>query len=603
MDGLGSLLSLIPLVVLVGLVAAVVYGIRSVTRRRRDFAEIDPGIGTVRRLYFYVVSFVALMMAANGVVLIATAAMETLFGGEILSPSNEGVAWGLALTIVGLPLWASHWRIVGKHVKDLPVETRSVVRKAYIYVVLAVATGIAVATSVTVVRWTFGGQSFNGYPWAAFVVWCGVWAFHWRLESKEGQTTPETRAVRRLYLYLVAAVMLVVAASGIGVLIGTVLGEAYDSLTSVPVLDRSGLWGASTKTSLALALVAAPVWAAHWLYFARHDYASLLRQIYLYPFAMLGSIVTVLTALGIVIYGALEWTLGVPDDGSAAAHFDFLPAALASLIVGGGVLAYHWLAAESEAETPTPEPQRARRFYPYALAALGLGALAVGIATLVGAAMGMIVDSGRQVVSEGEVGRRAIALSVTLLLLGTPLWGYYWARIQRRVKAGDTRQRSGLPRRIVIFGVLGAGMLALLGSVSYLVFVFFRDLLDGDLSQFLRESKESIAVIAPAAIFLPYYWMVYREDRREAATGAEEEARKQKTVTVLVTESGTAFLRELEAALGYGVSPLRWADADASQPELSAAELRELAQQISDAPGDNVLVVPDEMGVRVLSYS
>ncbi len=155
-----------------------------------------------------------------------------------------------------------------------------------------------------------------------------------------------------------------------------------------------------------------------------------------------------------------------------------------------------------------------------------------------------------------------------------------------------------------MFGVLGAGMLALLGSLSFLLFVSFRERLDGDIADVIGDARGAIAVIVPALVFLPYHWMVNREDRRLAPGGAmrQLEARRRKSVTVLVGEEGAAFLEELEAALGYRVSPLHWADPEAGQPEISLEDLQALAQRISDAEGANVLLVPEAGGLRVLSY-
>ena len=51
-------------VIFVGVIAAMVYGLVSITRR--STTSVDPGIGTVRRFYFYSVAFVAVMLAANG---------------------------------------------------------------------------------------------------------------------------------------------------------------------------------------------------------------------------------------------------------------------------------------------------------------------------------------------------------------------------------------------------------------------------------------------------------------------------------------------------------------------------------------------------------
>ena len=597
---------LIQLIFFAAIVAAVVYGIRAITRHSRDFPETDPGIGTVRRLYFYVVSFVALMMTSNGIIQTARFVLDASLGGDVISPSRVGLAIGLSLTIVGLPLWAVHWRIIGRLVSELPVETRSILRKIYIYAVLAVAAGIAIGAAVDVLQWIFGGQSFKGYPWAALVVMSAVWAFHWRLESQEGQSTPQTRAVRRLYIYLMAAGTLATAALGLGQIVHTFLREAYSGLTSVSVLapSKPTLWGTPTRDALALLLVAGPVWVAHWLYFARRDYESTLRQLYLFAFALLGSVATALTALGIMLYGVLEWTIGVPDDESAAAHFRFLPGAMASLIIGGIVLAYHWMAAEGEAKSPTLEMKGARRSYPYVLTAVGLVVLVVGIATLVNTALGIFVESGRTTIAGRELWKNGVALGITLVVLGTPIWAYFWGTIQRSVSAGDLEERTHIARRIFTFAILGAGMLALLGSISFLVFVFLRELLDGRLSEVLREAKVSISIIVPVAIFLPYYWMVYKEDRRAApAAEVDEQPRKRKAVTALVNEEGMGLLRALEAVLGYSIDRLEWADPDAGLPELSEAGLRELAQRISGASGPNVLLVPEAGRLRVLSYN
>ena len=598
------LFTVVPLLVLLALIGGVVFGIMAITRRR-GLADADPGIGTVRRLYFYIVSFVALMMAAAGVALILQFILDTLFGGDLLSPtpSRRTLATGLSLAVVGLPLWALHWRIIGKQLRELPVETRSAVRKVYIYIAMAVSVGFVVGGAIAVIRWALGGTgSFNGAPWAQLVVWGAVWAFHWRLEAEEGQPTPETRAVRRLYLYLVSAVMLVTAAVGIGLVIHVILRGAYESLASVSVLSKSGLWQTSTKQAVSMALVASSVWAGHWLYFARRDYQSTLRQLYVYALAVFGGISTVLSALGIMLYGSLVWALGVPEDELASAHFRFLPGALASLIVGGGILAYHASVAREEAGSAALAMVGGRRSYPYALTALGLGTLSVGIVILVSTALTMLVESGSTIISGRDVWRNWVLASVTLGVLGGPLWWYYWASVQSRVNAGDIEEQTSLSRRVLTFGVLGAGMLALLVSVSVVVFVFLRELLDGDLSIVLREAKGAIAVIVPAAIFLPHYWMVYRADRREAPGPEAAVKYQRKVVTALVTDDGTAFAKELETVLGYPVGPLHWADSEGRQPELSDTGYRDLAQRISDAEGVNVLLVPDGVDFRVLSY-
>ena len=172
------------------------------------------------------------------------------------------------------------------------------------------------------------------------------------------------------------------------------------------------------------------------------------------------------------------------------------------------------------------------------------------------------------------------------------------------MRDGDAAERITLVRRVFLFAALGAGVLALLGSVSYLIFVFLRDALEADLSlAVLREAKIAIGIIVPAVVFLPYYWLVYRQDRlAEPEAAAPPAALRRKDVTVVAIEGGGALVRNLEAALGYRVTVLERADPGIGLPELSDVEYQALAQRISDAAGQNVLLVPDLVEVRVLSY-
>ena len=602
---MGDIISaFVSLAVVLGVIGSVVYGLTALARRGRGLEGADPGIGTVRRLYFYIVSFVALMMASNGITLVTAFALDSV-SGDSLARSTIGLASGLSLTLVGLPLWAFHWRIIGRQVRSLPVETRSILRKVYMYLVLGVSVGLAVGGAVGVLETIFGVQRFRGWHLAAIIVFGAVWAFHWRIETLEGQRTPETLAVRRLYLYLTSAVMLVMASAGVARVVHAILLQAYEVITPVSVLHsgESGLWRDPVREALAVAVIAGAVWAGHWLYLARRDVGSVLRQLYVYGLAVFGGIVTLLTAIGIIIYGTLVWLVGVPDDVFASAHFRFVPATLATLIVGSAVLVHHWLVAAEDVRSEDIQAHDVRRSYAYVLAGIGLVALSAAIFTLVATVIGVVAETGRPLIAGEDLWQNRLALAFTLGILGGPLWWGFWRSAQRRAVVEGAAERSALVRRIFTFAVLGAGMLALLGGVSSLVFTFLRELLDGDLSDVLRDAKFSIAAIAPAAVFLPYQWMVYREDRRLVGDAQGLEApRKRKAVTVLVSESGTEFLRELESVLGYRVSPLRWADPEAGQLEVSGIELRELAVRISDAPGANVLVIPEGTGVRVLSY-
>ena len=589
---------------LIAVIGAIVYAIVQRRRGHDSLEPVDPGIGTVRRLYFYAVSFVALMVAANGLVQIERYVLEGIFGGDVLSPSRSGLAIGISLALVGLPIWGFHWRLVLRYVRELPVEARSIVRKLYLYVVLGVSAGLFIHASVSALQWVLGSKEFTGYPWAAITIWAGVWVYHWRLESTEGQSTVETLAIRRLYVYIVSLATLVMLAVGGGRIVHIILREGYESLVTLPVLvpTQAGLWQDAMKTSLAVLLIGGAGWWAHWHYFASRELRSVLRQIYLYIFAVLGGFVTTLVSSGVILFGVLVWLIGVPDDDAASAHFRFLPGAVASLSVGVGLWLYHWMVVQREVDVSPLGERSSRRAYAYIVAALGLGALAVGVGVVVTNAVAIFVDSARDVVAGPDFWRNRVVLFITLAAVGVPAWGYYWRSAQLRVQEEGAEERASLARRIFIFGVLTVGALTLLGSGSFLLFVFLRDALEGELAlTSLRDAKNGIGVAAAVAVFLPYYWLIYRQDRR-AEPEVIEPAARRKGVSVLVGPGGEAFVRGLEAALGYEVSTLRWADTDADPPDLYEDEYEEIAQRVADAAGSNVLLVADGTEFRVLSY-
>lgn len=596
-----------PTLIFLILVIAVVYAIVS-RRRREGTPEADPGMGTIRRLYFYIVSFVALMMAATGATLIIQFVLEELFGSQRLTQSNTPLAIGASLLIVGLPLWIVHWIIVQRRVREMPVEHRSLLRKAYIYLGMGVSVGFVIAGSLGLLEWAFREDTFSGFAWGAIIVWGAVWAFHWRIEEAEGQATIETRGIRRFYLYLASLVVLAIAAVGFGQVIRIILLEGYESLVSTTVLlpgeSESGLWRAPMRSSLSLALVGSAVWAGHWLYMARKDYGSVLRQVYLYIFAILGGAISILVSLGLIINGVLAWLIGASIDEATQTYFRFLPGSLALLSIGLGLWAYHWTTVQKEAEVSPQEAEGVRRAYAYILSALGMGTLVVAIGVLVNTAFAVISEGSRELIAGRDIWRAPIALSITLGILGAPLWGYYWRSIQQRVGTIGAEEQESLTRRVYIFAALGIGALALLGSASTLLFFFLRDLLGDGLSlDTLRDAKPAIDIIVAVAIFLPYHWLVYRQDRQaapEAAAPVERVTRKE--VSVLVGEDGNAFVQSLEAALGYRVIALRWADPDATLTQLEEVQFQELAQRVTAATGYSVLLVPDGTTVRVLSY-
>lgn len=594
---------LLELLVLVVVLAAIVTAVVAWRRREGLEPEAEQGIGTVRRLYFYFGTFAYMMVASVGVVLVGRYVLDELFGPPVLARDVTLVALGVALALIWTPVWAWHRLRVQRLLEEEPTEQRSVLRKVSVYLTLGVTAALAVHGSVELLRWLFGARSFGGYPVAALVVWSGLWVFTWNAESREGQPTDDTRSVRRLYLYATSAYSLAMLATGAAVVLYIIFREAYEGVVSLPVLlqGEESLWGDVMKGSLAVALVGAGVWSAHWLIFARVDAGADLRQFYLYTLAILGGVVTALSAAGIILFGLLQWGMGTPEETSAGAHFRLVPGALAPLLVGLLLWTYHWATVQQERAAVGQLPA-ARRVYRYIMTALGLGALAGAVIALVPTVIGIAVTSAREVLVGADWWRDQIVLVLTLGLLGAPVWGYHWYVAQRAAGQEGAQERHSLPRRLLIFGVLGTGALAFLGSVSHLLFVFLDAMLEDTLSlTLLRDAKWSMGTLVAAALFTPYHWFILQEDRQVPEPVPPRPAAR-KAVTLLIADDGRALAEQLEAALGAKLRVLHRADPGVGLPELSAEDIARLDQRIAQAPGSRVLLVADARGVEVYSY-
>ena len=598
----GLLRTLIPLLVIGGIIAAVV-----VLLRRRSGAEDEPGIGTLRRLYYYGLSFVALMFSASGAVMLVDYVADSFAGPQILSRGETQLAMGLAITLVGTPIWLFHWWLAHKAVRRFPSETRAFGRKVYLLLVLAVSAALVAFGLVSLLRWLLGGDSFNGLHLAFPLVWGAVWGFHWHVETQEVPRTGAGDSIRRVYVYGTSLYGLVMLLVGLGIILRHLAGQVYDALFATQVLlpGQGALWNGATQHALALFLVGGVFWWWHWHRVSRGDVDSVLRQVYLHLFAILGGAATVVVTLSILLFRILQLVLGEADAAGVAEQFRFLPAALAALISGGALWGYHWAVVRQEAAAGGVESQAARQVYRYLLAALGLGTLAAGLVILFGVVLGVIVPQSGQELLRADWWRNPLASAVTLLLVGAPLWGFYWSGLQRDAGAGLV-ERSGLSRRIFIYLVLGVAVIAALGNLSALLFMFLRDLLEGELSaQLVQDAKWSIGALLTAGAVSVYYWLVLREDRKAMPLPAAPSTGAlpvRKVVIALATEAARPLVRRLEAQLGIPVRLWQRLDPDAEVPTLTDEELRVTQERIAEAPGDRVLLTIDASGVRVVPY-
>ena len=570
---------------------------------RRRPAGRDRGIGTPRRFYFYSISFIALMLLVGGVTMVLMSLLDELFGEPVVRDATTRLATGLALTIVGLPLWAFHWRFAQRSTVAHPAERRSILRKLYLYVTLGVALGFLASGAYQAIEWVLGVGDFPTFSWAAVLVWALVWAYHWWTASLETpETTLETLGIRRLYLYLASALGVSMLAGGLGFLLHVVLLEGYSAAFEASVVGSGGggLWRDTARTALSVAVVGGAIWWAHWAVFAAADRGSALRWIYVFAACIGGGVITALVGLGVALDTLLTWILGASSD-PAGSHFRAAPDGLAALAVGVAMWVYFRRAMTIE--SAGHDAPHVARTYDLLIAGIGLFALSIAAVSILDTFLKLLAETSPVVVGGDADWRIQVSTTLTTLAIGAPAWWIHWRRIQSAAHENPEAERTALPRKLFVMGVLCLGLLALVGGATSTLFIFLRDLLDVDLSaNTLRDLATGLAVFLTTLLIIPYHWVIYRQDRELEPDTPEPPLHAAKSITLLTAEDASELLAQVEAALGRPVNEVHWADPDAFVPSLDAERLGRLVEEVASAPGSNVILIPDASGLRVVSH-
>ena len=226
--------------------------------------------------------------------------------------------------VAGLFLWLGTWIPLQRGLArgpDVEIESRSIVRKFAIYLVVFVA-ALAVLIAATFIFASIGRrllgdpvvEQFNslwhelGFPVITAVVFGTLWLFHRRVvESEAVRETEVVRAatIRRLYTYLIAAIGLAMAAIGAAGAIG-VMGSQ--------VIGMNTHSKGETATYISLLLVGLPAWGFHWrqaqLRLDDDERRSVQRRGYLY-LVVLGGVLGALAFGSAALYRLLNATLAM----------------------------------------------------------------------------------------------------------------------------------------------------------------------------------------------------------------------------------------------------------------------------------------------------
>ncbi|MBT3312974.1 MAG: hypothetical protein HN390_00015 [Anaerolineae bacterium] len=317
---------------------------------KKDWLEVSnkAALTLTRRIYRYIWVLYSLVMAIAGVNQILRYIFSLASIGGVYE--NALFANGLALTLVGIPLWVWAWKVVQDSLSD-PAEKASLLRLGILYF-FSLAGVIFVLSTTGIVINEFFQMLFDRNTFAAFFIAIdeplaiaiplgAVWAYygHWLQRDLAAlPSAPRRAALHRFYYYILSAIGLVTAFIGLSMLLAFIVDAAL--ATSVYKSNR-------LAESLATLFVGLPLWLFTWQPMqakalsddedAEQARRSIIRKIYLY-LAIFAGVVGGMVAAVQLISLLFEALLGsLPNNFTR----DLLNS-LQMLILFGGLLTYHW---------------------------------------------------------------------------------------------------------------------------------------------------------------------------------------------------------------------------------------------------------------------
>tara|TARA_B100001750_G_C15470608_1_gene579563 strand:+ start:98 stop:1513 length:1416 start_codon:yes stop_codon:yes gene_type:complete len=458
---------------------------------------------------------------------------------------------------------------------------------------------------VSMLRWAIGGAGFDGTHIASPVVWGAIWVSHWRIDLSDGGPRDSNMFVRRIYTYFTSFYGLILLSVGLGVFLAQLLNGIYNAIFHTDLLSSGSdfIFNSTNGSAASVVIVGGVYWIWHWHRMSKGDMESLLRQIYLYMFAILCSAIVTVGSISGFIFGVLKW---FTVDSSAASHFGFLPSLIAVMITGGSVWIYHFAVVRQETPLVAGGLLGSRRVYRYLLASLGLLTLSFGLVTLISIFLDILFRGTSPVIAGADGSWTPIIAAVTLLATGTPLWAMHWFGAQGNVKKIGIEERNAASRRIFIFGIFGIAVLISLINLSWFLFIVLQDLLTGSLSfETIHDAKWNIGMLLMAGMISIYYWLVLKEDRQliEHSNGAHvSHIPLRVAITVVASEPSGPFVQALRDRLGIDIKQWKYIGGKDGAPDVNDENIDEVEASLASIGDGSALVIIDGKDIKVIQY-
>ena len=535
-------------------------------------------MGTAKRLYVYAVSTISLLVLCIGLYnLLAVAIGEiadalgaTVIGGE--SSGREQLSLAIALILVGAPVFAVHWWLVGRGWRGMDEaaadDRHSAIRAFHMALVATVALSVAAYAALQLLdrgfRAILGVADGDGHATdevAMILVAVPVWWFHMtrrnadlRHDRLRGATAWLTRLHRYGWAFSGLMILLIGTSQIIATLSSALIGRPDFG-------EDQDWWRGSLAWSLAAVVTGLGIW---WLHvddaqraihdedvIGEDDRPTALRTTYfgavlLVALASAGlTVATSITELG-------RQLLGVSDGSGIRAFLESVvgPVLVAVPFVLAGWL--HWRALRDEVtERGTAPLAAAERLGLHLTALVGIAFLTVGVARLGGLLLEQVLGQ----VGVDDFFRGELVWCVAQILVGAVLWLPAWSAILRRRTAAPATERVATTSRAYLFLIVGGALIAGVPSAVFALFRLIDTLLGGGGTALGSDLAITIAVVAVAAVVAAYHGRLVVSDLRLAPAAQPATVASPVTLALVLRGQGGEDLEAIAASLREHLPP------------------------------------------------
>ena len=563
----------IPLLVL----GLIIFGFRRllVSARQRTGTDVS-----IRQVFQYIILIGLVLISGTGVSGLLGRVLDT---GRVVAESRTDLARNLTFAIVGLPLVYLFIRWTTRNFAADPQERNGIAWQGYLTLTSITTLSLSLTGIHDLLSWVIGNDPYRGSAVAGSLVWTLVWWLHWRASQSLRASSVRSQSRGVPHLLLGSAVGLGLVAVGVGGLIGNIIESLFNTSGDAVFVESTN----PLVNSAINIVVGAPVWYLYWLKNGQKLSRELLWYLYVFLAGITASFITVVASVSIAIYDVLVWYFGDVGSKSASEHFLSISHPLGSAAIGVAVWWYH------RTLLGTHKRNEVRRIYEYIVSGVSMIAASLGLLMIFVAAVESFTPSDVVTTSNGA---NTLIIAITLLLVGAPIWWFFWGRIQRHTLI-DSDEIASPTRRIFILMLFGvAGVAAVISTITS-VFFLFDDLLNTQLAwETLRKARFALGILVTNGAISGYHWSIYRHEKEVAV----KRAHAGKFV-VLVGPSDGEVAQELQRKIGGRVQ--LWSADGAAGSNLVDGEawnLYEVADLIEQTTSDEVMILNEKRKLRAI---